>query len=544
MNVHIVAARLNADRVLPRLARTLSAETGWTLGEAPNPKAQLNYFFPYLELQRRQWEGRSAAWFTHKDTQNPQKAALWNDVAARVDLRTLTAGIYGPDLVEHGPLAMVRPAVELDNFVPAPRKPSARRRVGLSGYLYNDNRKGEDLITRLKGCPAGQSVEWAASGRGWAVPTKMYSWKQLPAFYQSLDLFICASRIEGIPMPPLEILACGVPVIIPHGVGMLDDLPTIRGIYRFKLGDYDSLLDAFNTAIDAPPPDPESLRAAVAQYSPANWAYDHRVAFERLLHNTGPLVANPPAIQKGLRGVYCVAYGEPSRRCARRLINSIKMFMPDMPVMLASDQPLNAGETYFVNEPDRDIGGRFAKLSVDRLAPKNWGYVLYLDADTELTESVDFIFDILESGWEFVICKDMHDRHYLAQMNRGDNEQEYNATVAEIGCNRVMQYNGGVFAYRRTPATAAFFESWLAEYDRWAGRDQGALLRAFYKNPMRTFVLSNIWNASDRYPMPPGKVAIIHHNVEARRYGKGIHDRLDSPQAWRAVRQFEGAKNG
>jgi len=216
--------------------------------------------------------------------------------------------------------------------------------------------------------------------------------------------------------------------------------------------------------------------------------------------------------------------------------------MPDLPVMLVSTEPLEVGETHFVKQDDKDIGGRWAKLSVDRLAPADWDQVLYLDADTELMEPVDFIFKLLTDGWEFVICKDMANRHFLAQMNRGDNNAESEYTIDAIGTDRVMQYNGGVFAFRRCEATKAFFAGWNTEYDKWCGRDQGALLRSFHTNQMRTFTLMNQWNASDRYPLPPGKIAIMHHNVQARRYGKGIKGRLDSKQAWETVQAFEAAR--
>lgn len=538
MNIHIVCTRLKADRVLPRLARTLAQSTGWTIGESPVSTADLNYFFPYLELQKRTWkETKSAAWFTHRDSQNKSKELLFDNVAHKVDLRTLAARIYEPHLSEAGVVNIVRPAIELDRFVP--RKKQRGRRVGVSGFSYNDNRKGEDLITALSQSDTGKMAEWTASGRGWAIPTQAYSWKQMPGFYQSLDLFICASRIEGVPMPPLEVLACGIPIIIPRNVGMLDDLPDIQGIYRFMSGDYKSLKAAFDLAMNDKTYSPEALRETVTQYSAKNWAGDHQIAFERLLYGTGPIMSKPKQTQSRKQGIYCVAFGEPSRKCATRLIKSLKEYMPDTPVMLVSTEPLNAGETHFAKREDKDVGGRWAKLAIDQLAPPEWEYILYLDADTEAMEPVDFFFDLLADGWEFVICKDMADRHFLAQMNRGDNVPECKFTNELIGTDRVMVYNGGVFAYRRCEATKKFFAGWNVEYDKWCGRDQGALLRSFYTNQLRTFVLLNQWNASDRYPLPPGKIAIMHHNVQARRYNKGIKGRLDGKQAWEVVEAFE-----
>jgi len=108
-----------------------------------------------------------------------------------------------------------------------------------------------------------------------------------------------------------------------------------------------------------------------------------------------------------------------------------------------------------------------------------------------------------------------------------------------MGTDEVLQYNGGVFAFRRSDRTAEFFKLWQSEWQRWAGRDQGALLRALYLYPMKLFVLSNQWNASDRYPDPIGKIAVWHHNIEARRWAGKVGDRLDSPKAWKMVEMWQ-----
>lgn len=544
MNIHIVCQRINKDRVLPRLARTLAASTGWSIAEYPVPDASINYFFPYIELQKKTWHSTPvAAWFTHRDTNDNRKAALWDVIAGQVDLRTLTAGVYKEQLEQFGTVEMVRPAVD-EVFVPIKQRNRKRRVIGLSGYSYHDNRKGEDLIAQLVKTPEAQDCDWRASGRDWPVPTKTYTWADMPGFYQSLDLYICASRIEGVPMPPLEVLACGVPVIIPRRVGMLDDLPDIEGIYRFEPGNYDSLRKAFDKATRAKPPKPDSLRAAVEQYSAVNWADDHIAAFEKFLYQTGPVAEEVLPDWRGNSGMYCVAFGEPSRNCARRLIPSFKKYMPDVPVALIASSKLDCGEDIFIEHPDRDIGGRLAKLAIDELAPKEWKYVLYLDADTELNEPIDFIYQLLADGWEFVICKDQDERHYLAKMRRGDNNDECDYTETITGTDQVMQYNGGVFAFRRNDATKKFFELWNSEYQHWLGRDQGALIRALYQNRLRTFVLMNQFNASDRYPFPPEPIAIVHHNMQARRWDKGpdVH-RLTSRDAFAAVKRWEDKHN-
>ena len=47
---------------------------------------------------------------------------------------------------------------------------------------------------------------------------------------------------------------------------------------------------------------------------------------------------------RGRAGVYCVAYGPAARKCAVRLIASVRRYMPGLPVCLVSDTPLGAGE--------------------------------------------------------------------------------------------------------------------------------------------------------------------------------------------------------
>jgi len=126
-------------------------------------------------------------------------------------------------------------------------------------------------------------------------------------------------------------------------------------------------------------------------------------------------------------------------------------------------------------------------------------------------------------------------------MVRGDNKPETDATIELIGTDEVLQYNGGVFGFRRCEQTKKFFKLWQTEWQRWAGRDQGALLRALYTIPLRVFVLGNQWNASDRYPSPVGKVAVWHHNIAARRWIGKVDGRLDSDIAWKMVERWQAA---
>jgi hypothetical protein len=362
----------------------------------------------------------------------------------------------------------------------------------------------------------------------------------MPKFFQAINLYVCTATIEGGPMTTLEALASGRPVVVPKGVGIHDELPDVGGIWKYKKGDYKDMLSKVRLAIRNRF-SPTGLRNLVEGNTIKSWCEGHRQAFENLLYGQKPIEKLPD--WKGKSGIYLVAFGKPSKKCARQCINAIKRKMPDMPIALVSDEKLNAGETHFIHQEDKDIGGRIAKLNVYNLAPKSWDYVLYLDADTEPMQKLDTIFQLLQDGWEAIICKDMAKYHIIKQMERPDNKDETAVTIKEVGTGQGLQYNGGVFAFRRCERVKAFFDLWIKEWYRWKKRDQGALLRALYKNPVRLYVLPNHWNASDRYPMPKGQIAIVHHSTQARRWAGLIKNGLDSNEAWSAVRRWQ-QKNG
>jgi hypothetical protein len=575
MNVEIVCSgHEGKDRILPRLARCLSEGTGWPVVPTPSGRADITYFFPYLERKGRKVAGKTAAWFTHRDDGRPEKVKEWRTVASSVDLRLTSARLYLGELERSGAAALVTPPLDRDKFRPAERVRHAKPIVGTSGYCYPGGRKGEELLQGLRDSKVGAQVSLVATGRGWPVPTKPRLWQDMEAFYQGLDLYVCTSSIEGVGYGVLEALACGVGVVIPSGVGVFDDLGSAPGIYRYAPDDLRSLLVALESALlrlgDV---DPLALRAVTEPFTVEAWVADHVRAFEALLglrsaepgqvlpeadprcyapdsrpleiaysapNNEVPsresvLVVDDQAPDwQGRSGVYMVAYGDPSRRCALRLIESVRRHMPGLPVCLVSDRPLGP-EDHFVEEADSDIGARGVKTRIYDLAPAEWEYVLYLDADTELLSPVDSLFRVLADGWELVICPNP-DKYVLAgNMRRPDNGDELAETFRQMGSDELLQFNGGVFAFRRCGSTRSFFEGWHREWTRWAKRDQAALDRELYRSPLRVWTVGSEFNRIDRYEAPTKRTAIAHHPTEARRTRGIVAGRGDSPEAWMAV---------
>ena len=270
--IHIVCQNPNDDRVIPRFARLLRDHLGWTLGAAPDPAADIIYLLAYFEASRmRPWpDAPVAAYFTHREEEPPgnAKAKLYDQIAARVQLRVAMCRLYGEPLSKYGPTAIPPLPVERDRFTISSRKTGKTPIVGFSGYTYTNHRKGEDLVRGILNSKVAKRVEWRASGRGWPVPTKRYTWQQMPSFYQGLDVLVCPSRVEGGPMPVLEALACGVSVVIPRGVGILDEIPDTVGIYRYERGDLASLLVALDqAAFPDEKVDREALRDSVSEHS-------------------------------------------------------------------------------------------------------------------------------------------------------------------------------------------------------------------------------------------------------------------------------------
>jgi len=238
------------------------------------------------------------------------------------------------------------------------------------------------------------------------------------------------------------------------------------------------------------------------------------------------------------RGIYIVAFGDPARKCASRLMTSAKKHMPEIPICLCAATPLGI-EDSFVKQPDSDIGGRRAKLKAYHLTPKGWEAVLYLDADTVVVGDIRFFFELIEDGWEFVITKDPHLMDTMHAFRRAINQDELSETEAEIFTLHTLPYTGGVWAFGRNERVASFFARWIREWERHAQRDQGALIRAMYTDPLKVYVLGNEWNTFPKYTKGITTAGLYHYPGDARRWSGMIPGRIDSPAAWRRVKMFE-----
>lgn len=550
MKVHIVIRKWNDDRIVPRMARILAQKNGWTIGSKPRKDVDLNYFLAYFEwLYHKSFNAtKFAVLLTHLEENEPDqknsKAKAFMEAAKAADVRVAFCQKYVNTVKLFGPTFLARVPLDRNHFRPVPHERNDPPIVGVSGFTYKSDRKGQDLVLKLKKSPLGQKIDLRASGRGWPIPTQKYPWKTLPSFFQSLDVLLCPSRVEGGPLPVLEAMSCGIPCVIPQGVGLLDELPIMPDLYRYRRGNHKSMIRALEKALTSGrEPDRAGLRAAVGCYSDEAWAKDHQKGFKKSLSQIAQLLEPPsvskklPPLVEGNHGIYIVAFGEPARAAAKILISGIKKYLKRVPIALCSDRRLG-GEHILVKQKDKDIGGRSPKVRAYSLAPKSWQYVLYLDADTEvISKDVFFYFKLLQMGWEFVIATDPHLKDTLRSYKRRQGQEDYFATLSITNTDQALMYNGGVWAFRRCKRVAAFFGRWFHEWNRFGAKDQGALIRAMYSDPLRVFVLGNEWNYFPKHARPGQTTAgVVHYPNRARRWTGQVPGRLDSAEAWAMVK--------
>jgi len=221
------------------------------------------------------------------------------------------------------------------------------------------------------------------------------------------------------------------------------------------------------------------------------------------------------------------------------MMATAKQHMPEIPIALCAAKPIGQ-EDLLIKQLDSDIGGRRAKLKAYDLAPAEWQAVLYLDVDTEIISGdARYYFQLIEDGWDFAIAKDPHLMDTMHSFRRANNLAELAETAAEIFTLHTLQINGGIWSFARNEQVARFFERWQKEWERHAQRDQGALIRALYADPLKVFYLGNEWNFFEKYSKGIKAAAIKHYPGRARRWEGMIPGRIDSQVAWARVQQFE-----
>ncbi len=103
--------------------------------------------------------------------------------------------------------------------------------------------------------------------------------EQLPLDYQCADVFVQASREEGLGFAPLEALGCGTPVVAAAVGGLLETIRDPDTGWSYPVGDVESLARAIAAVLDNPA---EAARRTFAGKEMVAARYDRRIAFDQL----------------------------------------------------------------------------------------------------------------------------------------------------------------------------------------------------------------------------------------------------------------------
>ena len=186
------------------------------------------------------------------------------------------------------------------------------------------------------------------------------------------------------------------------------------------------------------------------------------------------------------RGVIYVAYGQSARAEAMQSIASLKA-RHDLPVMAITDAQTIKGADHLIRfGGDEGWGARRAKLHVDKLAP--WEHFLYIDADTRVNGDLGPGFEILADGWDMVITPSGNQ-----ETNRLWHVDKEDKALTLMDNPLPLQLQGGLFWAAKNDRTAALFEAWRQEWAVFSRQDQGALLRAIHREPVRLWLLGECW---------------------------------------------------
>ena len=191
-------------------------------------KFDVNHYIPYYEVPKKPLRP-CTAWFSHMETRKDLRNKFVS-AAKIVDVAISHSKKYADILKNEFGIKGVRqviPGVDLDQFNirKKDREPNEKLIVGYVGRQYtSSNRKNPQLLKQISELPF---VEFRTTGGGMKD-------KDIPSFYEGLDLVISPATIEGGPMCFQESLAVGVPVICFEGVGVADEFA--HGLIKVPYG--------------------------------------------------------------------------------------------------------------------------------------------------------------------------------------------------------------------------------------------------------------------------------------------------------------------
>lgn len=248
-----------------------------------NEEADLNYHVPWHTLIGYEGAGKQAMLYTHC---NPPDVASLQDACSRADLIVCMSFTGRQELLDIGadPLKLwvvYAAAANLFQY--------RRRTIGVVGFTQPNGRKRESILIDLAWRYDLTPYHFVIAGEGWDETVRVLQSlgvsvecigpvndEELRALYRRLDVLLVTGFAEGGPLPVLEALASGTPVLSPPFGYAADFLPEER-LYNTV----EELAERLDDLSSASMQDHFLIRS----WSWEDYAAEHALIFGRLLND-------------------------------------------------------------------------------------------------------------------------------------------------------------------------------------------------------------------------------------------------------------------
>ena len=183
------------------------------------------------------------------------------------------------------------------------------------------------------------------------------------------------------------------------------------------------------------------------------------------------------------RGVVWVVVGARARELLPRARGALEEFCPGLPHIVIEEP-----RSPVPDATDLQLS-RWGKLSLLDESP--FDYTAYLDVDTQLYRDIGPGFDILADGWDIAIApsQNQSDDDLLWHIGSADKKLTLRTLMYTP-----LQLQAGVMFVSRNSRTQELFSIWQEEWMSFQDQDQGALLRALQRVPVKLWLLGRPWN--------------------------------------------------
>jgi hypothetical protein len=227
------------------------------------------------------------------------------------------------------------------------------------------------------------------------------------------------------------------------------------------------------------------------------------------------------------RGVLYLAVGDAYAQLARQSIQSLRNAGYRGRISVLADRPLGRADVEVIGvtaDASRTIKTRLHAYSPFELT-------LYLDCDTLILWPIDDIWNALGDA-TIAFARDVHptvgEAVAYAPIEKRGTPIEHRLTLQACGPT-APNFNGGVSLWRRSSQSDQFWEAWHAEWKRFGGVDQFALVRTIARLRAMIATLSPRFNSfagrmDDAAQAVQLGVSILHFcpNAQQKRIGDFI----------------------